>query len=98
MISGGEVEGRCPGQTGPLCPHTSFDDPFAKLVELRGPGFLVAPLPYSKAPSDFTSLLISTVPGSWRGRTPGPRGKKGGSPISCVCASPAPITSAHPCV
>uniref|UniRef100_A0A2K6LFJ5 Uncharacterized protein n=2 Tax=Rhinopithecus TaxID=542827 RepID=A0A2K6LFJ5_RHIBE len=90
MISGGEVEGRCPGQTRPPCPHTSLDDPFAKLVELRGPGFPVAPLPYSKAPSDFTSLLIR--------RTPGPRGKKGGSPISCVCASPAPIESAHPCV
>uniref|UniRef100_A0A2K5RRF0 Uncharacterized protein n=1 Tax=Cebus imitator TaxID=2715852 RepID=A0A2K5RRF0_CEBIM len=90
MISGGKVEGRCPGQTGPLCPRTSLDDTFAKLVELGGPGFPVAPLPYSKAPSDLTSLLISTVPGSWRGRTP--------SPISCTCASPAPTASAQPCV
>nr|BAK63062.1 choline transporter-like protein 2 [Pan troglodytes] len=97
MIAGGEVEGRCPGQTGPLCPHTSLD-PFAKLVKLRGTGFPVAPLPYSKSPSDFMSLLISTVPGSWRGRTPGPRGKRGGSPVSCACTSPAPIASAHPCV
>uniref|UniRef100_A0A2K6TLH5 Uncharacterized protein n=1 Tax=Saimiri boliviensis boliviensis TaxID=39432 RepID=A0A2K6TLH5_SAIBB len=86
MISGGKVEGRCPGQTGPLCPRTSLDDTFAKLVELGGPGFPVAPLPYSKAPSDLTSLLMSTEAG-W-----------GGSPISCTCASPAPTASAQPCV
>lgn len=62
-----------------------------------GPGLLVPPSPYPKAP-EFMSLLISTrishVPGSWRGRNP----CLGSLCPVPVASPPTPVLSTHPCV
>lgn len=79
----------------PVTPH--LEGPFAKFVELWGPGLPVPPAPYPRAP-DFTSLLISTTAASQRGRKPSLGSQSPVPAASPQQTTPHPVLSAHSCV